>query len=172
MSYTEFTEDCVQIRKSDHESLTKIRIKAATLVNAMAKYGSMSVYREELLELMNALDKREATSSVGKPTQIDAAKEKLADAISEKMGWKSEEAAPNTHPKFSLILGDAGNGLVFVQKNPDWAVKLDKSSDWYGWLFYRHPDGQFVSFRQLQIWELNALNSHFVTPTPPDDTES
>jgi hypothetical protein len=49
---------------------------------------------------------------------------------------------------------DVGNGLILVQKNPDYAVQLDERHGFYGWLFYRHPDGQFVSKRKLEPWEI------------------
>lgn len=48
---------------------------------------------------------------------------------------------------------DAG-GLTLVQRNPDYAVQLDNRHAFYGWLFYRHPDGQFVSKRKLEDWEI------------------
>jgi len=53
-----------------------------------------------------------------------------------------------------MMNNDAGNGLVLVQHSPDYAVQLDDKSDWYGWLFYKHPDGQFVSSRKLEAWEI------------------
>ena len=46
-----------------------------------------------------------------------------------------------------------GEGLVLVQVNPDYAVDLSggKTS---GWLFYKHPDGQWVTRRKLEGWEV------------------
>ena len=45
------------------------------------------------------------------------------------------------------------NGLTLVQRNPDKAVDLT-GGDWNGWLFFRHPDGQFVSESKLEPWEV------------------
>ena len=43
--------------------------------------------------------------------------------------------------------------LIIVQRNPDKAVDLS-GGRFHGWLFYRHPDGQFVSERKLEPWEI------------------
>ena len=45
------------------------------------------------------------------------------------------------------------DGMVLVQKNPDMAVDLS-DGPFNGWLFWRHPDGQFVSKRKLEPWEI------------------
>jgi len=45
------------------------------------------------------------------------------------------------------------NGLTLLQQNPDFAVDL-RSGKWHGWLFRRHPDGQWVSDRKLVAWEI------------------
>lgn len=47
-----------------------------------------------------------------------------------------------------------GTGLTLVQIYPDRAVDLRKESKTFGWLFYRHPDGQFVSLRKIEPLEL------------------
>lgn len=44
-------------------------------------------------------------------------------------------------------------GLVLVQRNPEKAVDLT-GGPWHGWLFWKHPDGQFVSERKLEPWEI------------------
>jgi len=49
---------------------------------------------------------------------------------------------------------EMGNGFILVQHSPDYAVQLDRNSAWFGWLFYRHPDGQLVSKRELESWEI------------------
>jgi hypothetical protein len=46
------------------------------------------------------------------------------------------------------------NGLVLLQSNPNIAICLDENSEYYGWLFYQHPDGQYVTMRKLKSWEL------------------
>jgi len=38
--------------------------------------------------------------------------------------------------------------MTLLQKTPDIAVQLSEG-DWYGWLFRKHPDGQWVSSRKL-----------------------
>ena len=43
--------------------------------------------------------------------------------------------------------------LIIVQRNPGKAVDLS-GGRFHGWLFYRHPDGQFVSERKLEPWEI------------------
>lgn len=35
----------------------------------------------------------------------------------------------------------------------EYAVCLD-GSKWHGWLFWRHPDGQWVSQRKCEQWEI------------------
>lgn len=45
------------------------------------------------------------------------------------------------------------NGMTLLQTNPDYAVDLT-GSRWHGWLFARHPDGQWVSQRKLSDWEV------------------
>ena len=48
-----------------------------------------------------------------------------------------------------------GTGLTLVQIYPDRAVDLRHESKTFGWLFYRHPDGQFVSLRKIDQIELD-----------------
>lgn len=45
------------------------------------------------------------------------------------------------------------NEMVLVQRNPDYAVDLT-GGKWHGWLFWRHPNGQWVSQRKLNNWEI------------------
>lgn len=45
------------------------------------------------------------------------------------------------------------HGLIIVQRNPDKAVDIS-GGRFHGWLFYRHQDGQFVSERKLEPWEI------------------
>lgn len=57
----------------------------------------------------------------------------------------------------SRELFDIGNGL---------AVNCDPSGRFHGWLFRKHPDGQYVSARKLQtIAPADDLFVH-VTPKP------
>lgn len=44
-------------------------------------------------------------------------------------------------------------GLKLLQINPDIAVDLT-GSRYHGWLFYLHPDGQWVTLRKLADWEI------------------
>lgn len=46
------------------------------------------------------------------------------------------------------------NGMIILQGTPLHAVMLDTKHKFYGWLFYQHPDGQWVSKRKLKDWEL------------------
>jgi len=45
------------------------------------------------------------------------------------------------------------DGWVRVQVNPERVACLD-GSEWHGWLFMRHPDGQLVSCQELKNWEI------------------
>jgi hypothetical protein len=45
-------------------------------------------------------------------------------------------------------------GLTLLQINPERAAELRQESQWFGWLFYRHPDGQWVSLRKLDSREI------------------
>lgn len=45
------------------------------------------------------------------------------------------------------------NGMTLLQRHPDIAVDL-RGKDWHGWLFKKHPDGQWVSMRKLEGWEV------------------
>lgn len=50
-------------------------------------------------------------------------------------------------------------GLRFWCKNhrKTFILCLDESSGWNGWLFYKHPDGFWVSFRRANAAELKLL---------------
>lgn len=48
---------------------------------------------------------------------------------------------------------------VRLQINPERVVCLDES-DYHGWLFYRHPDGQLVTLRKLKSWEVIQAEDH------------
>lgn len=45
------------------------------------------------------------------------------------------------------------DGWVRLQINPEYVACLD-GGEWHGWLFKRHPDGQLVSFKKLEEWEI------------------
>lgn len=45
------------------------------------------------------------------------------------------------------------NGLTLLQKNPDFAVNLTGGKN-HGWLYSKHPDGQWVTNRKLAPWEI------------------
>ena len=45
------------------------------------------------------------------------------------------------------------DNYVRLQNNPERVACLD-GSKWHGWLFSRHPDGQLVSIRKLEDWEV------------------
>jgi hypothetical protein len=38
-------------------------------------------------------------------------------------------------------------------------LNLEEGSGWYMWLFYRHPDGQWVSLRKANEQDVNAINA-------------
>ena len=46
------------------------------------------------------------------------------------------------------------NELTLLQVNPDCAAQLDPKHDMYGWLYTKHPDGQWVTFRKLHPLEV------------------
>lgn len=45
------------------------------------------------------------------------------------------------------------NGLVLLQQNPDCAVDLSGGKA-HGWLYVRGHDGQWVTHRKLEQWEI------------------
>jgi hypothetical protein len=45
------------------------------------------------------------------------------------------------------------NGLILLQISPNKAVDLS-GGRLHGWLFYQHPDGQYVTERKLEGWEI------------------
>lgn len=45
-------------------------------------------------------------------------------------------------------------GLTLLQINPDRAADLRKDSRFFGWLFWRHPDCQWVTERKLESAEI------------------
>jgi hypothetical protein len=49
--------------------------------------------------------------------------------------------------------GQVTSGLIVLQRNPDMAVDLS-GGGFHGWLFWKHPDGQWVSKRKLEEWEI------------------
>lgn len=46
------------------------------------------------------------------------------------------------------------NGLTLLQVNPHCAARLDTSAEDHGWLYTRHPDGQWVTLRKLSDAEI------------------
>lgn len=44
-------------------------------------------------------------------------------------------------------------GWARLQVNPEYVACLD-NSEWHGWVFKRHSDGQLVSYYKLQPWEI------------------
>ncbi len=48
------------------------------------------------------------------------------------------------------------NGLTLLQQNPDCAARLDPEAKDHGWLYTRHPDGQWVTMRKLSDAEIET----------------
>ena len=48
------------------------------------------------------------------------------------------------------------NGLTLLQQNPDCAARLDPSAKDHGWLYRKHPDGQWVTLRKLSDAEIET----------------
>lgn len=46
------------------------------------------------------------------------------------------------------------NGLTLLQVNPDCAAQLDSNAKDFGWLYTKHPDGQWVTHRKLEPAEI------------------
>ena len=46
------------------------------------------------------------------------------------------------------------NGLTLLQQNPDCAARLEPEAKDHGWLYTRHPDGQWVTMRKLSDAEI------------------
>ena len=46
------------------------------------------------------------------------------------------------------------SGLVLVQRNPYRAVDVYGVSRAKHWLYYKHPDGQWVTLRKCEPWEI------------------
>lgn len=51
---------------------------------------------------------------------------------------------------------ELNNGLTLLQQNPDCAARLDPNAKDHGWLYYKHPDGQWVTLRKLSDTEIEA----------------
>ncbi len=49
-------------------------------------------------------------------------------------------------------------GLTLLQINPEIAAELRSDNRYYGWLFYRHTDGQWVTLRKLSPDEISEAN--------------
>lgn len=45
------------------------------------------------------------------------------------------------------------NGLTLIQQNPDCAVALNGGRG-HGWLYVKGPDGQWITHRKLDDWEI------------------
>lgn len=48
------------------------------------------------------------------------------------------------------------NGLTLLQQNPDCAARLDPEAKDHGWLYCKHPDGQWVTLRKLSDAEIET----------------
>jgi len=48
------------------------------------------------------------------------------------------------------------NGLTLLQVNPDCAAQLDPTHPAFGWLYTKHPDGQWVTLRKLPPQEIEV----------------
>ena len=48
------------------------------------------------------------------------------------------------------------NGLTLLQQNPDCAARLDPNAKDHGWLYRKHPDGQWVTMRKLSDAEIET----------------
>lgn len=46
-------------------------------------------------------------------------------------------------------------GLTLLQINPKCAADLRKDSSYFGWLFFQHPDGHWVTLRSLNNEEID-----------------
>jgi hypothetical protein len=46
------------------------------------------------------------------------------------------------------------NGLTLLQRNPDFAVDLRSEGGYYGWLFFRGDNKQWVTRRKMEPWEI------------------
>lgn len=64
------------------------------------------------------------------------------------------------------------NGLKLIYNGgyiPDLAVDVDKDSRYFGWLFFKHPDGQWVTVADIKAVaeQLNANNLLFKLSKKP-----
>lgn len=50
------------------------------------------------------------------------------------------------------------NGLTLLQVNPDCAAQLDPLHESFGWLYIRHPDGQWITLRKLSALEIETAH--------------
>jgi hypothetical protein len=48
------------------------------------------------------------------------------------------------------------NGLTLLQVNPDCAAQLDPASEYFGWLYTKGFDGQWVTLRKLSDHEIET----------------
>jgi hypothetical protein len=49
-------------------------------------------------------------------------------------------------------------GLTLLQINPDCAAQLDASAKYYGWLYTKGADGQWVTMRKLSDDEIEMAH--------------
>lgn len=69
--------------------------------------------------------------------------------------WKIFPCPPARDGRFVTVERNlVGHGLTLVQINPNLAVELRGDHPRFGWLFYQHPDGQYVSLRKLSGFEI------------------
>lgn len=52
-------------------------------------------------------------------------------------------------------MNELANGLTLLQVNPDCAADLRHESPMHRWLYVRHPDGQWVTFRKMSEQEFD-----------------
>lgn len=64
----------------------------------------------------------------------------------------------------------SSSDFTLVQRNPDKAVCLD-GGKFHGWLMWRHPDGQWVSERKLESWEIMQAEDQFLYGSVIDAAE-
>ena len=51
---------------------------------------------------------------------------------------------------------ELNNGLTLLQQNPDCAARLNPGAKDHGWMYVKHPNGQWVTLRKLSDAEIEV----------------
>ena len=112
--------------------------------------------KEAMKLALEALEKEVSMAggwqSPAEATAITAIREALAEQPAQCKPWQTL-----TDEQPVSEADELPNGFVPLQKENGklvYAACMDSSASHYKWLMWRHPDGQWVSKRKLEDWEV------------------